>query len=46
MRSCLRAHHVIRKWLVSKIVAARLGIQTRQHGMELLLRAIDYADAQ
>jgi len=41
MRSCLRAHHVIRKWLVSKIVAARLGIQTRQARMELLLRAIE-----
>jgi GTPase-activating protein BEM2 len=41
IRSCLRAHHVLRKWLVSKIVAARLGIQTRRARMELLLRAIE-----
>jgi len=41
LRSCLRAHHVLRKWLVSKIVAPRIGSQVRQARMELLLRAVE-----
>ncbi|KAI0302327.1 hypothetical protein B0F90DRAFT_1713968 [Multifurca ochricompacta] len=41
LRSCLRAHHVLRKWLVSKIVAPRIGFQARQVRMELLLQAVE-----
>ena len=41
LRSCLRAHHVLRKWLVSRIVAPRIGSQVRQTRMELLLRAVE-----
>jgi hypothetical protein len=41
LRSCLRAHHVLRKWLVSRIVTPRIGSQVRQARMELLLRAIE-----
>lgn len=41
VRTCLRAHHVLRKWIVSKIVAPRVGSQIRQTRMELLLRAVE-----
>jgi len=41
LRSCLRAHHILRKWLVSKIVAPRIGSQARQARMELLLKAVE-----
>jgi hypothetical protein len=41
VRSCLRAHLVLRKWIVSKIVAPRVGSQVRQTRMELLLRAVE-----
>jgi hypothetical protein len=53
LRSCLRAHHVLRKWLVSKIVAPRIGSQVRQARMERLLKAVevcrnrsDFGDSQ
>jgi hypothetical protein len=41
LRSCLRAHHVLRKWLLSKIVAPRIGSQARQRRMELFLKAVE-----
>ncbi|KAI0046467.1 hypothetical protein FA95DRAFT_1606903 [Auriscalpium vulgare] len=41
IRSGLRAYHVLRKWIVSKIVAPRIGLQTRQARLELLLRSIE-----
>ncbi|TFY52307.1 hypothetical protein EVG20_g10606 [Dentipellis fragilis] len=41
LRSCIRAHLVLRKWLVSRLVAPRLGLQVRQARMDLLLRAIE-----
>ena len=41
LRSCLRAHLVLRKWLVSKIVAPRIGSQARQGRMELFLKAVE-----
>lgn len=41
LRSCLRAHQVLRKWIVSRIVAPRVGSQVRQARMELLLRAVE-----
>ncbi|KAF6752251.1 rho GTPase activating protein 22 [Ephemerocybe angulata] len=43
IRSCIRAFAIIRKWLVSKIVAPRLGLRTRQTRMELLIQAIEVA---
>ena len=41
LRSCLRAHHVLRKWLVSRIATPRIGSQVRQTRMELLLKAVE-----
>ncbi|KAI0629663.1 hypothetical protein C8Q77DRAFT_1141583 [Trametes polyzona] len=41
VRSCIRAFGILRKWLVSKLVALRIGIQARQQRMELMLRAIE-----
>lgn len=41
IRSCVRAYGIIRKWIISKIVASRLGLRTRQARMELLLRVIE-----
>jgi hypothetical protein len=43
VRSCIRAFAIIRKWLISKIVAPRLGIRTRQARMELLVQCIEVA---
>ncbi|KAJ8454279.1 hypothetical protein ONZ45_g19367 [Pleurotus djamor] len=43
VRSCIRAYNIIRKWLVSKIVAPRLGLRARQDRIELLLQAIEVA---
>ncbi|KAF8161574.1 hypothetical protein B0H34DRAFT_701542 [Crassisporium funariophilum] len=41
VRSCVRAYGIIRKWLISKIVAPRLGLRARQARMELLIQAIE-----
>ncbi|KAH9888368.1 hypothetical protein C8Q73DRAFT_794141 [Cubamyces lactineus] len=41
VRSCIRAFGILRKWLVAKLVALRIGIQARQQRMELVLRAIE-----
>ncbi|KAH9851116.1 hypothetical protein C2E23DRAFT_886858 [Lenzites betulinus] len=41
VRSCVRAFGILRKWLISKLVALRIGIQARQERMELMLRAIE-----
>lgn len=43
IRSCIRAYSILRKWLISKIVAPRLGLRTRQIRIELFLRAIEVA---
>lgn len=43
VRSCIRAYAIIRKWLISKIVAPRLGLRARQARMELLVQAIEVA---
>ena len=43
IRSCIRAYGILRKWVISKIVAPRLGIRDRQVRMELLLQAIEIA---
>ena len=41
IRCCIRAHLMIRKWIISKIVAPQLGIRARQTRMDLLLRVIE-----
>ncbi|KAH9935113.1 uncharacterized protein BXZ73DRAFT_89498 [Epithele typhae] len=41
VRSCIRAFGIIRKWLISKIAASRLGFQGRAQRMERVLRAIE-----
>jgi hypothetical protein len=43
IRSCIRAHGIIRKWLISKLVAQKLGLRSRQTRMELFLQAIEVA---
>ena len=41
MRTCIRTFTILRKWVVSKIVAQKLGLRARQARMELLLRCIE-----
>lgn len=41
VRGCIRAFAILRKWLVSKLVAFKIGFRTRQARMELILRAIE-----
>ncbi|KAF8805136.1 hypothetical protein BYT27DRAFT_7105396 [Phlegmacium glaucopus] len=41
VRSCIRAYGIIRKWLIAKIVAPRLGLRARQARIELLIQAIE-----
>ncbi|KAF9222356.1 hypothetical protein BS17DRAFT_838369 [Gyrodon lividus] len=43
VRSCIRAYNILRKWLISKLVAPKLGIRSRQARMDLFLRAIEIA---
>ncbi|KAJ3911777.1 hypothetical protein F5877DRAFT_93730 [Lentinula edodes] len=43
IRSCIRAHSIIRKWLISKIVAPRIGLRARQVQLEFLLQVIEVA---
>ncbi|KIK93915.1 hypothetical protein PAXRUDRAFT_485676 [Paxillus rubicundulus Ve08.2h10] len=43
VRSCIRAYNILRKWLISKLVAPKLGIRNRQARMDLCLRAIEIA---
>ncbi|KIY53697.1 hypothetical protein FISHEDRAFT_68631 [Fistulina hepatica ATCC 64428] len=43
VRSCIRSYIVLRRWIISKIVAPRLGLRTRQSRIEMLLRAIEVA---
>ncbi|KAH9485798.1 Rho GTPase-activating protein 21 [Psilocybe cubensis] len=41
VRSCIRAYGIIRKWLISKLIAPRIGLRARQARMELLVQAIE-----
>ncbi|THH29042.1 hypothetical protein EUX98_g5142 [Antrodiella citrinella] len=41
IRGCVRAFGILRKWLVSRITAHKIGLRTRQTRMELYLRAIE-----
>ncbi len=43
VRSCIRAYTLIRKWLISKLVAPRIGLRARQARIELLIQAIELA---
>lgn len=43
VRGCIRAFMIIRKWLVSKIAASRIGLRTRQARMETLICALEIA---
>lgn len=43
IRSCIRAYNILRKWIISKLVAPKLGIRNRQARMDLCLRAIEIA---
>jgi len=43
VRSCIRAYNMLRKWMISKLVAPKLGVRTRQARMDLCLRAIEIA---
>lgn len=43
VRSCIRAYAIIRKWLVAKLVAPRIGLRARQARMELLVQVIEVA---
>ncbi len=41
VRGCIRAFAILRKWIVSKLVAPKTGFRVRQARMELILRAIE-----
>ncbi|KAF8589464.1 hypothetical protein K439DRAFT_1383314 [Ramaria rubella] len=41
IRSIIRAHAVMRKWIMAQIVAPRLGLRARQARMETLLQAVE-----
>ena len=41
IRSCVRAYNILRKWLISKLVAPKLGIRQRQSRMDLCLRVLE-----
>jgi len=43
VRTCIRAHGILRKWLIVKLVAPNLGLRVRQTRMDLFLRAIEVA---
>ncbi|KAH7883403.1 hypothetical protein F5I97DRAFT_1814988 [Phlebopus sp. FC_14] len=43
IRSCVRAYNILRKWLVSKLVAPKLGVRNRQARMNLCLQALEIA---
>lgn len=43
VRGSIRAYSIMRKWLVSKIAAPRLGLRQRTARMELLLRSLEIA---
>lgn len=43
VRGCIRAFMIVRKWLISKLAASKIGLKCRQARMETLLRAIEIA---
>jgi GTPase-activating protein BEM2 len=40
IRACIRAFGVIRKWIISRIVAPKLGLRKRQDRVEALLESV------
>ncbi|KZV70003.1 hypothetical protein PENSPDRAFT_685890 [Peniophora sp. CONT] len=46
LRSALRAHHVLRRWVLAQIVAPRLGLHARAQRMESVVKAIEVARAR
>src|ERR1700729_2175540 len=43
IRSCIRAYGILRKWLISKVVAFQIGLRVRQIRIDKILRAIEVA---
>lgn len=43
VRGCIRAYTVLRRWLIHKLIAPRLGVRGRQTRMEFLLQVIEVA---
>ncbi|KAH8103500.1 hypothetical protein BXZ70DRAFT_925997 [Cristinia sonorae] len=41
VRGCIRAFGILRKWLMSKITAQKIGLRVRHNRMDLYLRAIE-----
>jgi hypothetical protein len=41
LRTCIRAHEMVRKWILSKIIERGLGIAVRQARMEKVLQALE-----
>ncbi|KAJ3539493.1 hypothetical protein NM688_g6351 [Phlebia brevispora] len=41
VRGCIRAFTILRKWLISKVAAYKIGLRTRQKRMETFLKAIE-----
>jgi GTPase-activating protein BEM2 len=41
IRSCIRAFYILRKWIISKLVAPRIGLRARQARMESLIQALE-----
>ena len=43
IRGCIRAYTILRKWLILKLIAPRLGVRGRQTRMEFLLQVLEVA---
>jgi len=43
IRNCMRSFYIIKKWIMAKIVAPKLGLRARQARMETLLQALEVA---
>ncbi|KAK7029539.1 rho GTPase-activating protein [Paramarasmius palmivorus] len=41
IRSCIRAFYILRKWIISKLVAPKIGLRARQARMESLIQALE-----
>lgn len=41
VRSCIRAFGIIRRWLISHLVAPRIGLHARQNKMERMLQVLE-----
>jgi hypothetical protein len=41
VRTCLRAHDIVRKWLINSIAGLKLGVSVRQARIEKFLQAVE-----